>query len=90
MPTGFTAPIYDCEDITFEQFANSCLRNFGIYLRFEGKYPNLSRYEIPDKIYPSDYYKRNTKRQKQSTKNALQPLRQRKNLKLSIFLMLMM
>lgn len=40
MPTGFTAPIYDGEDITFEQFANSCLRNFGIYLRFEGKYPN--------------------------------------------------
>lgn len=27
MPTGFTAPIYDGEDITFEQFANSCLRN---------------------------------------------------------------
>jgi hypothetical protein len=49
MPTGFTTPIYDGEDITFEQFANSCLRNFGIYLRFEGKYPNLSRYEIPDK-----------------------------------------
>lgn len=58
MPTGFTAPIYDGEDITFEQFANSCLRNFGIYLRFEGKYPNLSRYEIPDKIRPSDYYKK--------------------------------
>lgn len=50
MPTGFTAPIYDGEDITFEQFANSCLRNFGIYLRFEGKYPNLSRFEIPDKV----------------------------------------
>ena len=58
MPTGFTAPIYKGEDITFEQFANSCLRNFGIYLRFEGKFPNLSRYEIPDKIYPSDYYKK--------------------------------
>lgn len=58
MPTGFTAPIYDGEDITFEQFANSCLRNFGICLRFEGKYPNLSRYEIPDNIYPSDYYKK--------------------------------
>lgn len=58
MPTGFTAPIYDGEDITFEQFANSCLRNFGIYRRFEGKYPNLSRYEIPDKICPSDYSKK--------------------------------
>lgn len=58
MPTGFTAPIYDGEDITFEQFANSCLRHFGIYLRFEGEYPNLSRYEIPDKICPSDYYKK--------------------------------
>lgn len=58
MPTGFTAPIYDGEDITFEQFANSYLRNFGIYQRFEGKYPNLSRYEIPDKICPSDFYKK--------------------------------
>ena len=58
MPTGFTAPIYDGEDITFEQFANSCLRNFGIYTRFEGKYPNLSRYEIPDKICPNDFYKK--------------------------------
>ncbi len=58
MPTGFTAPIYNGEDITFEQFANSCLRRFGIYLRYEGKYPNLSRYEIPDKICPSDYYKK--------------------------------
>ena len=58
MPTGFTAPIYDGEDITFEQFANSCLRHFGIYLRFEGEYPNLSRYEIPDKICPSDYHKK--------------------------------
>ena len=58
MPTGFTAPIYNGEDITFEQFANSCLRIFGIYLRYEGKYPNLSRYEIPDKICPSDYYKK--------------------------------
>ena len=58
MPTGYTAPIYKGEDITFEQFANSCLRNFGICQRFEGKYPNLSRYEIPDNIYPSDYYKK--------------------------------
>ena len=58
MPTGFTAPIYDGEDITFEQFANSCLCNFGIYTRFEGKYPNLSIYEIPDKICPSDFYKK--------------------------------
>ena len=58
MPTGFTEPIYNGEDITFEQFANSCLRNFGIYLRFEYEYPNLSRYEIPSKIMPSDYYKK--------------------------------
>ena len=58
MPTGFTAPIYDGKDITFEQFANSCLRNFGIYLRFKDEYPNLSIYEIPDKICPSDYYKK--------------------------------
>lgn len=58
MPTVFTAPIYEGEDITFEQFANSCLRNFGIYLRFEGEYTNLSRYEIPDKIRPNDCYKK--------------------------------
>lgn len=58
MPTGFTDPIYRGENITFEQFANSCLRNFGIYLRYEDKFPNLSKYEIPDKIEPSDYYKK--------------------------------
>lgn len=57
MPTGFTSPIYDGEDITFEQFANSCLRHFGIYQRFEGKHPNLSKYEIPDRIYPDNYHK---------------------------------
>lgn len=32
MPTGFTTPIYDGEDITFEQFANSCLRNFYLFM----------------------------------------------------------
>lgn len=56
MPTGFTEPIYNGEDITFEQFANSCLRNFGIYLRFKNQC--LSRYEIPNKIRPSDYCKK--------------------------------
>lgn len=90
MPTGFTAPIYDGEDITFEQFANSCLRNFGIYLRFEGKYPNLIDTKFQTKYALVITIKRNTKRQKRSTRSILQPLRQRKNLKLSIFLMLMM
>lgn len=64
MPTGFTAPIYDGEDITFEQFANSCLRNFGIYQRFEGKHPNLSKYEIPDRIYPDNYHKKRYEEEK--------------------------
>lgn len=58
MKTGFTGPIYNGEDITFEQFANSCLRHFGIYLRFAEQYPNLNKYEIPDKIYPNNYYKK--------------------------------
>lgn len=88
MPTGFTAPIYDGEDITFEQFANSCLRNFGIYQRFEG-HPNLSKYEIPDKICPSDYSKKRYEEAKESMKSILQNLRQKKNLKQSILFMSM-
>lgn len=50
--------LYKGEDITFEQFANSCLRHFGIYLRFAEQYPNLNKYEIPDKIYPNNCYKK--------------------------------
>ena len=57
MPTGYTAPIYHGEDITFEQFANSCLRNFGIGLRWRNE-SDISRYEVPDKIEPDDYYKK--------------------------------
>lgn len=89
MPTGFTAPIYDGEDITFEQFANSCLRNFGIYLRFGGKYPNLSRYEILDKICPSDYHKKRYEEAKAEYEKHLATPKQKKNLKQSILLMSM-
>ena len=57
MPTGFTAPLYDGKDITFEQFANSCLRAFGIYVRW-GYRTDIGDYEVPDKIEPSDYHKK--------------------------------
>lgn len=57
MPSRYTEPIYNGQDITFEQFANSCLRNFGIYLRWEGK-QNVGDFEIPDKIEPSDFHKK--------------------------------
>lgn len=57
MPSAYTEPIYNGENISFEQFANSCLRNFGIYLRWEGN-ANLGKFEIPDKIEPSTYHKK--------------------------------
>lgn len=56
MSSAYTEPIYNGENISFEQFANSCLRNFGIYLRWEGN-ANLGKFEIPDKIEPSTYHK---------------------------------
>jgi hypothetical protein len=57
MPSRYTEPIYNGQNITFEQFANSCLRNFGIYLRWEGR-QNVGDFEIPDKIEPSDFHKK--------------------------------
>lgn len=57
MPSVYTEPIYNGEDITFEQFANSCLRNFGIALRWEES-ANIGRFEIPDKIEPNLSYEK--------------------------------
>lgn len=57
MSSAYTEPIYNDENISFEQFANSCLRNFGIYLRWEGN-ANLGKFGIPDKIEPSTYHKK--------------------------------
>lgn len=57
MPSAYTEPIYNGENISFEQFANSCLRNFGIYLRWGGN-AKLGKFEIPDKIEPSTYHKK--------------------------------
>lgn len=56
MPSAYTEPIYNGENISFEQFANSCLRNFGIYLRWKDN-ANSGKFEIPDKIEPSSYHK---------------------------------
>lgn len=59
MPTCYTDDISRGENVTFEMFANHCLRNFGIYTRFPEEYQNYNkRYEIPDKLYPHDYHKR--------------------------------
>lgn len=60
MPSVYTDPIYNGEDITFEQFANSCLRNFGIALRWEDD-ANIGRFEIPDKIEPNPSYEKKYK-----------------------------
>lgn len=59
MPTGYTDDISRGENVTFEMFANHCLRNFGIYTRFPNEYQSYDkRYEIPDKLLPNDYHKR--------------------------------
>lgn len=51
MPTGYTDDISRGENVTFEMFANHCLRNFGIYTRFPNEYQTTEkRYEIPDKL----------------------------------------
>ena len=52
MPTGYTSPIYDGKDITFEQFILDCSREFGALARFRDQ----SLEEIPNEIKPDDYH----------------------------------
>lgn len=59
MSTEYTDDISRGENVTFEMFAKHCLRNFGICTRFPDEYRTHNKiYEIPDKLYPSDYHKR--------------------------------
>lgn len=59
MPTGYTAPIVEDDNFTFEDFVMRCARQFGatISMRDESIHTR-----IPDEFKPSDHH---TKRQKE-------------------------
>jgi len=53
MSTGYTAPIYDGEDIDFVAFAMRCSRAFGMLISMRDDAPDA---EIPDPFEPSSYH----------------------------------
>lgn len=56
MPTGFTAIIEEKEDLTFEEFALRCARNFGALITMRDEALDV---EVPDQFPLSDYHSRN-------------------------------
>jgi hypothetical protein len=56
MPTGFTAIIEEKEDLTFEEFALRCARNFGALIMMRDDALDA---EVPDQFPLDDYHGRN-------------------------------
>lgn len=54
MPTGYTAPIYEGKEMTFEQFMLRCARNFGALISMREEPLDVP---IPDDFQPDDYHK---------------------------------
>lgn len=53
MPTGYTAPLYEGKDISFEEFALGCARAFGALVMMRDDPTDAP---IPDEFEPSNYY----------------------------------
>lgn len=53
MATGYTYPIYEGQEMTFEQFMLRCARSFGALVHMREESLDAP---IPDKILPSDYH----------------------------------
>lgn len=70
---GFYAKqIADNKEMTFEQFAISCLSNFGIYTRFsEEQRKELLEYKLPEKFEPSDFHLKEYERLQEEYKDFL-------------------
>lgn len=58
MPTGYTAPIYEGKEITFEQFMLRCARNFGALVDMRDEPLDTP---IPDEFEPSEFYENKIK-----------------------------
>ena len=66
------AQIADNKEMTFEQFAISCLSHFGIYTRFtEEQRKELLEYKLPEKFEPSDFHLKEYERLQEEYKNFL-------------------
>lgn len=53
MATGYTYPIYEGQEMTFEQFMLRCARSFGALVHMREESLDAP---IPDEILPSDYH----------------------------------
>jgi hypothetical protein len=53
MPTGYTAKLYEGEQVTFPQFAMECARAFGALIEMRDQAPGVP---IPDEFKPSPFY----------------------------------
>ena len=68
----YDAQIADKKEMTFEQFAISCLSHFGIYTRFtEEQRKELLEYKLPDKFVPSDFHLKEYERLQEEYKKFL-------------------
>ncbi len=56
MPTGYTAIIEEKDDLTFEEFALRCARNFGALITMRDDPMDA---EVPDQFAIDDYHSRN-------------------------------
>lgn len=54
MPTGYTSPLYEGKEISFEQFALRCARNFGALVMMREEPLDTP---IPEKFNPCEYCK---------------------------------
>lgn len=73
MPTGYTAPIYEGKEITFEQFMLRCARNFGALINMREESLDTP---IPDEFQPSDYYKKRIEELQNKLTSFVRPTRE--------------
>lgn len=69
MPTGYTAPIYEGEEMTFEQFALRCARNFGALVSMREEPMDAP---IPDEFKVDAHYQKDYEEAKAAYENFLQ------------------
>lgn len=59
MPTGYTSPLYEGKEISFEQFALRCARNFGALVMMRDEPLDAP---IPERFEPDEFYRKEYER----------------------------
>lgn len=59
MPTGYTSPLYEGKEISFEQFALRCARNFGALVMMRDEPLDAP---IPEKFEPDEFLRKEYER----------------------------